>query len=301
MTDASDLEKKVREWLDEQGYPLEFKSASVCQRNKFQVRQGYYVREGGTESPREIDVLASRTLDKKDYLVRIYHVIECKWSQDKPWIVFTSPNARILESACVAQTMGNSFGTAAIWTIAGDEKLHQLDFFSSPARPGFSGRQAFSKGNDHFYSALKSVTSLSSLLMEQYDRRERTKGKLPEIAALAFPVVVVDGELYEAFFDDQVGDVQVKSAKRVRCHWRGAPSWKFHASIDIVSFDYLDTFMKVRSREIDQLFERLEGATAQIAHCFDQRSLAELKLAPGPRGIVGLPPLLRELIEVSRI
>lgn len=150
-----DLHSKVKEWLDQEGYSTEFTAASIFRRHEFRVHQGYYVRDDDSDAVREIDILASKTASSRDYLIRAYHVVECKWSQDKPWVVLTSANASIGHAACLAQTMGSLLGSTILWALAGDKSLHNMDLFSTPDRPGFNGRQAFSKGKDYFYSAMK--------------------------------------------------------------------------------------------------------------------------------------------------
>lgn len=291
---AADLQSRLSQWLSEEGYPTEFRTASVFQRHGFRVFQGYYVRDDDSNTVREIDVFASRTKFTTDYLVRAYHVVECKWSQDKPWVVFTSPTAHVGSAACVAQTIGSSLGRTVLWALAGDESLHKMDLFSTPERPGFNGRQAFSKGNDHFYSAMKSVTSLASLAMREYDDKNRPKGKMPRNAVVAFPVIVVDGQLFEAFYNADEDAVRIEPVERVRCHWRGAPSWDFHATIDIVSICYLDDFVAKRVGELNSLIPKMENTRNEIAQCFDQRTLAPLTIPRAARGMVGLPWLLRE-------
>ena len=108
------LHSKVIEWLNREGYPIEFAAASIFRRYKFRVFQGYYVRDIDSDAAREIDILASKTASSRDYLVRAYHVVECKWSQDKPWVIFTSANARIGHAACVAQTMASLLGSTIL-------------------------------------------------------------------------------------------------------------------------------------------------------------------------------------------
>jgi hypothetical protein len=291
-----DIHSKVKEWLSQEGYPTEFTAANAFRRHKFRVHQGHYIRDNTTDAVREIDILAAKTCASRNYLVRAYHVVECKWSQDKPWIVFTSHDAHISHAACVAQTIGSLLGSTILWALAGDETLHTLDLFSTPSRPGFNGRQAFSKGNDHFYSAMKSVTTLASLLMDNYEHVKRPSGKIPQNAVVAFPVIIVDGQLFEAFFDAATNDMRLESVDRIRCHWRGAPSWKFRATIDIVTLNHLEEFAEKRAHEIELLLRKIEQTRHEIAKCFEDRSLDSLQVKRAARGIVGLPPLLREVV-----
>src|ERR1700724_3663744 len=93
-----ELREKVKRWLGEQGYPTEFKAANICRIHGFRVWQGFHVRDEKTEVPREIDVIASADYDANNIIVRVEHVLECKWSKDKPWIVFTSPGGHMAPS-----------------------------------------------------------------------------------------------------------------------------------------------------------------------------------------------------------
>jgi hypothetical protein len=297
MNTTRNFQERILEWILQEGYPTEFHVGNICQRHNLRVFQGYHVGRVASDNLREIDVLAVRDARSQGYLVRVCHVIECKLSKDKPWVILTSPHGQIASAACVAQTIGSSLGSAILWTLAGDPALHNFDFFSTPDRPGFSGRQAFSKGNDVFYAAMQSVTDASTLLMNQYDDDARLPGSLPESAVPAFPVIVVDGQIFEAFFDDKSNQMRIEASKRVRCHWRGARSWRLHATIDIVALEYLDEFLEKRKQQIEPLLSKLDQKRNEIAKCLNDRSLHSLKIFDGPRGFLGLPPLLLEVAQ----
>jgi hypothetical protein len=290
-----ELTKKVKLWLGEEGYPTEFKAANICRIHDFRVTQGYHVRDEKTQLPREIDVVASKDYPTRDHLVRIEHVLECKWSKDKPWIVFTSPDAHMASAACTAQTIGNLLGSAVIWTLAGDSNLHSVDYFCTPDRPGFGGRQAFSKGVDRFYSAVAAVSDLSFLLARRNEQVVGPQYEMPRHAILAFPVVVVEGQLYEAYFEEASDNIQLVARNRIRCHWRGASAWQLHTTIDVVTLDHLDEFMRVRSREADILLLRMHDTVINIEQCFKEQSLKPLQVHAGPRGMLGLPRLFQDL------
>lgn len=294
------LPDKILEWLNKQGYPTEFQVANICDRHGFRVLQGYHVRNENSDVPREIDVLAQTDDIANDYLIRVCHVIECKWSKDKPWVVLTSRHGQLASPACVAQTIGSLLGWTILWTIAGDPDLHTLDIFSTPDRPGFSGRQVFSQGNDLFYSAMQSVVDVSMLLMARYDEPPRRVGTLPRNAVIAFPTIVVDGQIFEAFFDEASQTMRVEPRQRVRVHWRGARSWRLHATIDVVSLDHLDDFLKTRAQDVTIVLDKLKTKRNELAKCFDEKSLDGLKLRSGPAGISGIPSLLREAVHKTQ-
>lgn len=290
------LKDKTKDWLNAQGYPTEFQVANICQARGFRVWQGSHVSDTDENILREIDVLAMSDILGGEYLIRVCHVLECKWSKDKPWVVLSSRHGHMANAACIAQTIGNSLGSAALWVLAGDPELQKMDIFSTPKRPGFGGRQAFSKGADLFYSAMQSVTDVSTLLMRRYDDHPRQVGEVPRNTVLALPIIVVDGIIFEAFFDEEADEMEIQEVKRVRCHWRGARSWRLHATIDVVALDALDDFLSVRADEAKQLLSRLDHTRNAIARCFEDKSLEHLPVARGSRGVIGLPPLLREAV-----
>ena len=86
----SELPEKVKAWLSGEGYPLEFATANTFERADFETRQGMYLSMPKTNAFREIDVVASRVVQNDQVSCRVSIVVECKWSRDKPWVVFTS-------------------------------------------------------------------------------------------------------------------------------------------------------------------------------------------------------------------
>jgi hypothetical protein len=288
--------KRVREWLEHEGYPLEFQVARKFRDAGFVVRQGTYVKEPGLEAPREIDVIAFRDGHLERYLLRVSYVVECKWSKDKPWVVFTSHHG-MATSACVAQSIASDLGSAILWKDAGVKYLQDLDLFETPVRSGFNGRQALSKdGNDRFYNAIRSVVSAAKNVVDEYDDPNRKSGQLPKIATVAFPVIIVQGDLYEAFLDPEDNDLQLKRTPHVRCHWRGSKEWPLHATVDIVTFDHLDKFLETRSSQVETLLRIMEMSLKEIVQCVKSNSIESLQISEGPRGIVGLHPLFQEFV-----
>jgi hypothetical protein len=293
----SSFQNKVEEWLRKEGYPLEFATASAFRQAGFRVRQGEHVRNPDTGVVREIDVVASIDGFVGDQIVRLSYIIECKWSKNKPWIIFTSMHHRIAPGACIAQTIGSDLGRAALWCVAGNSALHQTSTFSTPDGAGFGARQAFSDGKDVCYSALQSVVSAARLRAMYYETPSRDPKHLPRVSFVALPTVVVDGALFEAYFDEDSGELKTHPANAVRLHWRGAESWQHFATVDVVAASYLNEFLAKRAEESTVIINALVGATTNIAECFAVGNLDALKYERASRGIVGLPPLLAHLAK----
>src|SRR5215211_1155844 len=83
------LERKVLAWLEEQGYPLELRTASLLRREGLHVRQSEYYYDEDSRLHREIDVVAScrgGELGAKTWF-DLYLCLECKASPAKPWVL----------------------------------------------------------------------------------------------------------------------------------------------------------------------------------------------------------------------
>jgi hypothetical protein len=290
------LQDKVKEWLVSEGYPLEFRTALEFLKQPFTVRQGSYVQCSG-EGLREVDVIAYATAEEH---IRIYHVIECKWSGNKPWIILTSETHQIAESACVNQTISSLLGGSITWTLAGDPEVASIGLFASPKRAGFNGRQAFSKGSDPFYAAIQSVVSKAKSIVDTYDERCDLSKALPEWGAVAFPMIVVEGGLFEAHMDSSSGDIVVQPTKHVRVHWRGSEAWSYHASVDIVSDDYICEIARARAHDTNLLLKKMRLARQNIEACWEKNSLRQLEFQRAPRGTTGLPSILRAILVRER-
>jgi hypothetical protein len=297
---STNLLRRVRSWLNSEGYPTEFRTASIFQKHGFHVSQGTYVPGDAEGLKREIDVLASITERASSGFLRISYIVECKWSADKPWVVFASPTTRMAPSACIAQTISSELGEAIVWAIAGNKTLHSLQTFLTPEKGGFGGRQAFSKGNDAFYSAVQAAVGNSTSYVTEYDRRHREKGTIPEAGVVAFPIVLVDGDIFLAYFDADLGEVKIEMTDHVRCHWRGSPSWGLLATVDVVSMHHLEVFVRKRAEETETLIPIMMNAYDEIRNLASSGSPEALTVMPGPRGFIGVPSLLREFFTVHK-
>jgi hypothetical protein len=200
LSDDEPLIERLKTWLAREGYPVEFETANHFRSAGFRVRQGEYVGTQGGGEPRETDVIATVNHSVGDALVRIYQLVECKWSNDKPWIVFVGPGG-MAPSALITQTIASRTGRALLWARAGDPALRPLSLFDTPDSPAFNGRQAFGEKADVFYATLQSVVSKASLLAQEYDRDDSKLRRTLDMAVVVFPMVVLQGLLFQASFD----------------------------------------------------------------------------------------------------
>src|SRR5690242_9702939 len=88
---------QVEDWLNHEGYPLEFATATAFRAQGFRATQGYHVRDKATEKALEIDVVAShrRSIDDR-FLCELSIVAECKYIPvDAPLVVLRSESATL--------------------------------------------------------------------------------------------------------------------------------------------------------------------------------------------------------------
>lgn len=290
MQETSDLLEKLNNWINTEGIPLEYYTSSVFIQNRFRVFQSDYVEEKG--ATREVDVLAFKDYESKGSLIRICNVIECKWTKDKPWIVFTSPTAHIANSACIAQTLGSKVGSSLLWHIAGESELYNLSLFVSKKSSGFSGRQAFSKDNDLFYNMVQSIINKTFLSVKEYDTSSQDPFKY---IAIGFPIIVIDGLLFESHYIND--NIELSEVKFSKIHWRGSSNWKLHATVTIVTKDYLSTFVSTVAKEFDSVAELAIPALENIKYLQEMKDINVLNHKAAPRGISGYPSFIYSIIK----
>ncbi len=291
----SDLKERLAQWLTKQGHPLELETVATLEKNEFSVRPGAFVEDFETGAPREIDVIADLNANLDDAFVRLSLAIECKWSGDKPWVLFSS-SRRIAPSACIAQSFASRAADAILWAQAANPLLPSLSFFSTPDRPCYGGRQAFSDNRDLFYSAVQSVVSAARSQAAHYDRFSNARDHLQR-AVMVFPVIVVKGALFEAHLNAATGALELDQRSSLRMHWRGSPVWRLHATLDIVSSDAFPAYAeKVRADGL-RLLTFLQEHLAVLRRCFADGDLSAFEVTRAPRGFLGRPRLLEDLSE----
>ena len=91
---TSELSDRLRAWLATEGYPFELRVGRAFRDAGWDVFHAHHYLDPETDKLREIDVHAAFGPyvgdEKGPGMVGIHLVCECKVSQAKPWIVFTS-------------------------------------------------------------------------------------------------------------------------------------------------------------------------------------------------------------------
>ena len=258
-----DLEQKVLNWLTKSGHPLEIRVADEFRKASFGVCEGEFVQDGVGESPREIDVAAS--IDwTPGTRVRIEHVIECKSSVEKPWIVLTSKHKALRPSATIAQTIASRRGLTARRNYArthGISEIEDLSLYRRQLRSGYAVQTAFRKNGAicEVYSAVKQVVSAAVATKNEYDRDPG-----PDWFVMIFPVLVTAAPLFEAYYDYDAEQLKVERVLEARLYWLGHRDWRMHAVVSIVSADHIEAFAADRRKASRSLLKWLRAASEVV-------------------------------------
>jgi hypothetical protein len=116
-----------------------------------------------------------------------------------------------------------------------------------------------------------------------------------------FPVIVIEGELFEAYYDPGVGDMKLHPVHDARLHWQGAnldTQWVW--TVDVVKFDALPGFIAKRKAEMQKLWAEIDLIIPKLARCYEEGSLMPLNILDADRGYAGTPKILRELEKAER-
>jgi hypothetical protein len=287
----TELPDKVKAWLEGEGYPLEFATANAFERSGFETRQGMYLSMPRTNAFREIDVVASRMAQNEEVTCRVSIVVECKWSRDKPWVVFTSRLGRSSWQEKVAYVVSSPLGAAALWNLMRDDRLRQLRFFEPSRRIGFSGRQAFSDKQDLFYSTVQGIVSAAI----SYARTElavpQTNKNARGGAHVVFPLVVLDAPLFECYFED--GNLKVDAVESVQVQWRGSDVVSGPVIVDIVTAEALANYVDMIASHADALLYALRSSAERVIKALNTGMRSELEVLPDQFAHVPVPTVLR--------
>ena len=242
------LEERLRDWLDEQGYPLEMVVARSLRAVGFRVTQGEYYEDPESTGFRELDISAFLADAVEGGLARITYVVECKRSREKPWILFTSPPVRMSPVASVAQRAASEVGQRFLAKLTRRRDVQNLPAFSIPNRTGYALTQAFTSKADVAYAAAASVSDAALAQAKAADRDIRM------VCEVAFPAVVVDGRLFECYLD--AGDeMHISEISSGTLFWRNPILGVRHTVIQVVTRVALDDFARDAHRSAEFLLE----------------------------------------------
>lgn len=290
-----DLSGRVKEWLEKQGFPLEFAAARIFSNAGFSTDQGAYLSDPREGTLREIDVIASSEHIDDGRRYRFSVAAECKWSQDKPWVIFTSRSARPSPAASLAYLLGSPFAEALLWFLAGDSQAREANSSVMLPRTGFGGRQALNekKEKDLFYAAIQSVVAAAIALAD--DTRDPPDSVMTVVRNfhVVIPTIVLDGQLFESYLEGS--DLKIEATNRITVAWRGFGGRSQPTFVNVVTLDALSQYAEDMLNYSEFIRFGAEPFAAGVAKAATSKDPRDLPTQARPSDVT-VPWLLRGMV-----
>ncbi|RJQ24376.1 hypothetical protein C4565_09925 [Candidatus Parcubacteria bacterium] len=269
---TEELAKKVKSWLDSQGYPLEMKVARCFQNAGFRVSSSEYYLDPDENKPREIDVIASleETIAGKNF--QLAFVVECKVSKDSPWVCF---------QGIPEQKRDSSIGfIARLATIQGKDLLTEVScnpdittnrLFELPENHAYGVTNALKNKIDLPYQAIVGARKAANALIAHYDKIQAPPNPIHTVC-IAFPLVVVDTPIYNCVLgpDGNIDLEEVTSQTILRTGFD-----TYYSIVEIVSASSLELFISSKAEVMSVFLKRLRN---RIPHTIEQLDIADMTL-----------------------
>jgi hypothetical protein len=222
-SNQNNLESTVTQWLEEQGYPLEMQVAEAFHEAKLSVTQSEYFTDPESGKPREIDVVARSDGEWVNYFILdIVFAVECKKASKKPWVVFGTEPREHEPKFLYQSWVSSSTGKMLKRRMADSASVHSLALLQTPRNRGYGITEALTTGKDVPYEAVMSATKYAHAFVMKTNQKEQPALELKQevvYCSLVFPIVVLDGKLFEAHLDKS-GELKVMEVDKSVLLWK---------------------------------------------------------------------------------
>jgi hypothetical protein len=204
----SEVNKSIENWINKSGFPLEMKVANAFIKAGFDVAQSVYYFDTESEKYRETDIIATLPKLIKGVSVNLTFVIECKVTNDKPWIVLINAGIKNYSDDLPIYITKN--GLKFIESLKGNVEF-KSDLLYKNTRPiGYSIITAFNKdGKEPSFDAIQSLTKACEHFLKECNEKRNYQ------INIYFPTIVIDGLLYKASLikNEEMKIEEVKNAE----------------------------------------------------------------------------------------
>lgn len=212
---SENLLKKIKADIEKTGFITELLVGDMLNQNKWHVSHSVSYEDMQSLKSREIDVVSTKNFhSKKTNLYTEFHlVVEVKKIKKNPWVVFTTPFVfkswgwRILHSG-----WNYTNKKSAILSSDAFEEKHP---FKKKKRFGKAFHEAFKTinpgVNSKIFDAILSVCKAAYHLKKSHGGEPFKNDFDPKKSVelhFYLPVIVLDGQLFEAYLDE--GEISVK-------------------------------------------------------------------------------------------
>jgi len=242
------LEKKIEQWLQKQGYPLEMESAFIAKSCGFEVSQSDCYFDPDENQPREIDLVlgVQKYVGKFNLDYKLF--VECKSTREKPWLLFATENDLVeregeeksiksigTHGAFLSNELG---GTLLLQSFYNGKHNHLFPRLDTRPTLGYGVTQAFSEGNETPFKALMSSTKAALWYAKKFG-----VGMLSTPFVFATPVVVIDAPLFSVVFSEKTSEIELEEVSRGWLHWKHVVDGRSRIGVYIVQKAELKSFL----------------------------------------------------------
>jgi hypothetical protein len=253
-----DLEK-LKSHILKTGFPTEIEVGNLFLEQGWDVEYSSFYIDKDENKGREIDLITDFTLSHEEnveeYLeVNFNFVIEVKKEKTKPWVVFMTEANHIEKAIGLPKTivsrnilrnhLNRSFHK-------GNQTVHD-----KIGRNAIEGFNSSSKRDKIFSSLCNTTKAVSHATQSSFIKKDESTDKL---IAYFEPVIVVDGELISACFDDKQ-ELSMKEENYLQMKFNYlSPNYpeKHGRIIHVVKLGYLSEFIKTRTKQFQLIFDDL--------------------------------------------
>jgi hypothetical protein len=206
------LEANLIKDLEKTGYPAELRAGNVFARSGWTVHYNVYYMDWDEKKGREIDLLAVNAVSSKKHNVWIRLHLPCAVKKSKdPWVIFTTEGAG--ESVGLEEPGWGRLHLALDeidYHVLNGDKMDQKSTIHRFKRFGHSYYIAFggSQSKPDIFAALTSSVKASEDSLRQVKQiMKEDEARLGKSVwhgrdlTLVEPIVILDGNLYEAYLD----------------------------------------------------------------------------------------------------
>jgi len=188
---------QIKKWLEDQGYPLEMRTASELRKAGFDVTQSELYTDQETGKAREIDVVA--LYPDHVGVTRLAIFLECKASK-KPWLLLCDPQVlagynRVRSFAAVDQNAIKAMHERPVFDVL----MSACPWFRKDELTGYSLRSAFSEKDIAYEATLGAAKASIDYVNGAKDYQQ----------TVAFPVIVIASPLIRCSLDKD-GEIQLE-------------------------------------------------------------------------------------------
>jgi hypothetical protein len=266
---------RLRKWLGQHGYPLEMRAARAFRdagwgeqgfpRTRpgasWEVDQSVYYK-AASDKWREIDVVASiRAAYPGTTPWRAFEfvvLLECKSSEAKPWVVFTTEYSAGPSLFRYASQAANSIGAAFLNSI--DSPFSdEYELLTVQKRTGYALVRAFENDNqDIAYNTTLSIIDATTHWSQFSSNRHTARCRV------LWPLIVVSAPLFECYLDDSNRE-QLAARESMTLHLTSRSRDRPYDVVEIVR----ESALPAHIAKLSELHSMLwEGRQAEIESAF---------------------------------